>query len=65
MSNYEFTKQTQVRRAFWDAFPIFNRVPGRTQNDYNVAIRTEWVDFVDMLAKAGHISSALAQRVTL
>ena len=65
MSNYEFTKQTQVRRAFWQGFPTFKQVQGWTQNDYNATVRTEWGDFVDMLAKDGHISSALAQRVTL
>ena len=65
MSNYEFTTQPQVRRAFWQGFPTFKQGHGGTQNDYNATVRTEWVDFVDMLAKDGHISSALAERVTL
>ena len=52
-------------RAFWQGFPTFKQVQGWTQNDYNATVRTEWVDFVDMLAKDGHISSALAERVPL
>ena len=65
MSSYEFTTQKQVRRAFWQGFPTFKQVQGWTQNDYTATVRTECVDFVDMLEKDGHISIALAERVTL
>jgi hypothetical protein len=40
--------------------------PARLKDgDYPADVRVEFVDFVDMLAKDGHISEALAQRVTL
>jgi len=62
-----FTTQAQVRQAFWQGNEHLRAQykPGKSQNDYNATIRTEWVDFVDMLARDGHISEALAQRVTL
>lgn len=69
MSAYTFTNQTQVRAAFWQgsAFKQVRTPRGRylTQNEYTADVRMEWVDFVDMLARDGHISEALAQRVTL
>lgn len=61
------TNQKQVREAFWQSNehlrPMYKR--GKTQNDYNATIRIEFVDFVDMLRKNGHISEKLANRVTL
>lgn len=57
------TTQKQVRDAFWQGNEHLRR--GWKQNDYNATIRSEWCEFVDMLARDGHISEALAQRVTL
>ena len=60
------TTQQQVRAAFWDECePRFVRQPGKTQNDYPADVRISFVDFIDHLARDGHISAALAQRVTL
>lgn len=61
---YDFTTEGQVRKAFWVGLEQF-RKPGRRQNDYGATIRSEWVEFVDVLARNGHISEALASRVTL
>jgi hypothetical protein len=61
---YTYTTQAQVRAAFWQGWPQgFQR--GKKHNEYNATIRSEFVEFVDMLARDGHISEALAQRVTL
>ena len=38
---------------------------GKRQNDYNATIRSEFVEFVDMLYRSGNISSSLADRATL
>lgn len=65
MSEYTFTTQAQVRRAFWQGMPKGIEVRGRRQNGYNATIRSEWVEFVDMLARDGHISEQLAARLTL
>lgn len=61
---YDFTSEGRVRKAFWVGLEQFRR-PGKRQNDYDATIRSEWVEFVDMLQKNGHISDALAARVTL
>lgn len=66
---YTYTYQTAgaVRRAFWQGNAHlraqFKR--GKRQNDYNTTIRSEFVEFVDMLARDGFINNSLAQRVTL
>ena len=59
--------QKEVRIAFWQGSPHLKlRYSARKrQNDYPATIRSEWVDFVDMLNKNGHISDKLANRVTL
>lgn len=61
------TTEGQVRKAFWQGNEHlrarFQR--GKRQNDYDATIRSEFVEFVDMLARDGHISESLAQRVTL
>lgn len=66
---YDFTTQAQVRRAFWQGAPaeMRKRVPAHDGigRMYNATTRSEFVDFVDMLARGGHISEDLAQRVTL
>ena len=63
-----YTTQKQVRAAFWQGFPGMYERDYRAsyrQNDYSATVRCEWVDFVDMLVRDGHISEKLAQRVTL
>ena len=60
---YSFTRESQVRAAFWQGFP--NRPKKLASGDYPTGIRCEFVDFVDMLARDQLISEALAQRVTL
>ena len=60
--------QAQVRQAFWEANPgMYERDYRKSyrQNDYSATVRCDWVAFVDHLARDGHISEALAQRVTL
>lgn len=61
---YDFTTEGQVRKAFWVGLEGF-RSPGKRQNDYSATIRSEFVEFVDMLQKNGHISEKLAGMVTL
>lgn len=65
---YSFTTQAQVRAAFWQG--IAHDTGGSIQRkkvngDYTTDTRCEFVDFVDMLQKDGHISEELAHRVTL
>lgn len=62
---YDFTTEGQVRKAFWQGMPTGTQVRGKRQNGYNATIRSEFVEFVDMLARNGNISESLAQRVTL
>ncbi len=66
---FTFTTQAEVRRAFWQGAPaeMRKRVPNHegTGRMYNATARSEVVEFVDMLTRDGHISEALAQRVTL
>jgi len=62
---YEFTTESQVRAAFWQGMPADSYVRGKRQNGYNATIRSEFVEFVDMLQKSGHISESLSERVTL
>lgn len=64
-----YTTQAQVRSAFWQGAPpeMRKRVPSHDGKGrmYNATTRSEFVDFVDMLARDHTISDALAQRVTL
>ena len=62
---YQFTTQKQVRAAFWQGWEGRRRPARLKDGDYPTDVRVEFVDFVDMLARDGHISEALAQRVTL
>ena len=59
--------ESDVRKAFWQGNEHFRAMfkRGKQQNDFNATIRSEFVEFVDMLARDGHISEALAARVTL
>lgn len=66
------TNQRQVRKAFWEAHKGLPGItPRRITNYsgngrmYNTDTRCAFVDYVDMLARSGEISEALAQRVTL
>ena len=66
------TTQKQVRAAFWrDHKGISGITPRRIRNYrgdglmHNTDTRVAFVDYVDMLARDGHISEALARRVTL
>mgnify|MGYP001568628421 CR=1 FL=1 len=62
-----YTSEAQVRKAFWQGNEHLRSQyrHGKHQNEYTATIRSEFVEFVDMLARGGHISEALAQRVTL
>jgi hypothetical protein len=64
---YTFTTQAQVRAAFWQGNAHLRSAyrRGKRQNDYSATIRSEWVEFVDMLTRDGHIAETLAQRITL
>lgn len=64
MSDYSFTTEGAVRKAFWQG-SAFKRRRGKDHNDYPADVRVEFVDFVDMLVRDGHISETLAQKVTL
>lgn len=65
------TNQKQLRAAFWAENPELEeksrklKVFGKSQNSHPCDTRMAWVDFVDMMAKNGQISSKLAQRATL
>lgn len=65
------TTQKQVRAAFWEAHPHFERqarkagIFSKGQNAQFADVRCSFVDFVDQLQRAGEISEALADRVTL
>lgn len=63
-SSFTFTTQSQIRAAFWEGFHL-PRPKRLSSGDYPTDVRCEFCDFVDMLARDGHISEALAQRVTL
>jgi hypothetical protein len=66
-----YTTQAQVRAAFWDMLREFQPEMardyrrGKRQNEYPADIRVRWVDFVDQETRDGHVSEALARRVTL
>ena len=60
------TTAKEVRAAFWQGNEhLRHYVKGKRQNDYNATIRSEFVEFVDMLARDGIITESLAARVTL
>lgn len=56
--------EDEVREAFWNDHPNAERRPGR-QNNQAADTRMAFVDYVEMLARSGIISEALAQKVTL
>ena len=65
------TTQKALRAAFWDAYPSFDHqarmagIRSKSQNHHCATVRSEWVEFVDAMARDGQISDALAQRATL
>ena len=67
MEKFEITTQKQVRKLFWDNYPVF--LPyyrtNKKQNEYNCDVRTSFVDFVDSLRRDNLISEKLANTVTL
>lgn len=56
-----------VRAEFWRAHSQFRRLYdlNRRQNQYPCDVRCAFCDFVDMLAREGRITEALASKVTL
>jgi hypothetical protein len=64
MQKPRITNQKDLRAEFWETFPELTRRPG--PQDKQVAdTRMAFVDWIDMLAREGSISEALAQRATL
>ena len=65
------TTQKELRKAFWQAYPSFDHqarmagIRSKSQNHHCATVRLTWCDFVDMMARDGQISDALAQRATL
>jgi len=59
--------QAQLRAAFWQGFPHYRSAfkRGKRQNEYNATIRSEWIEFVDMMARGGHITDRTANNATL
>ena len=63
---YDFTTQSQVKNAFWQGSEhLKHYAKSKTQNEYNATIRSEFVEFIDMLETNDHISEKLANEVTL
>lgn len=60
-----FTTQAQVRAAFWQGWEGRPKPKRLRDGDWPTDVRVEFVDFVDMLQRDGHISEKLAYRVTL
>ena len=57
---------TEIRAAFWQGSEHLKQfVNSKRQNEYAATIRSEFVEFVDMLERDGHISQSLAKKVTL
>ena len=60
-------KLTQLRAAFWQAFPQFATLKRsrKTQNDYPTDVRVTWCDFIEAARSNCEITDSLAQRATL
>lgn len=63
------TTQKELRAAFWAAHPDASRRIIRdyagTGRMYCTDTRVAWCDYVDLMARSGEISEALADRATL
>lgn len=58
--------QRQVVSAFWQGMPQeWKQYRRRSHNACPTDVRVEFVDFVDMLHRDGHISDEVAHAVTL
>lgn len=62
---YQYTRQDDIIKSFWNNYPQYKKKRGYKQNDYKCDIRCAFVDYVDYLQKSGYISGKLASRVTL
>ena len=68
---YHYTTQEQIRTAFWEEFPDLERLErerktlSKGHNAKSIDTRCTFNDFLDVLAKHGSISDALADRATL
>jgi len=59
------TNQKDLRNAFWEAHPQYQRKGNQGQNRYPADIRMAWCDFVEHMRRNGEISEDLANRATL
>lgn len=65
------TTQKQIRASFWqshphlEAYALMWGIKTAPHNRHNATTRTAFVDYVDLLAKAGEITEKLAFRSTL
>lgn len=59
------TTQKELRGMFWEQYPEFRRIPGKTQNDYPVDVRVAWCDFIEHMYRSGQITQAMVDRATL
>lgn len=65
------TTQAELRRAFWQEFPELEtearrrRTLSQGQNAQTTTARTAFCDWLDGLARSGHVSERLAERATL
>jgi hypothetical protein len=66
---FTYTRQNQIRTAFWREHPDLPRKRIKNYSGtglmYPTDTRVAFCEFVDALAKNGMISEALADRVTL
>ena len=63
------TTQKEIRKLFWEMYPDLDRkkitdFSGKGKM-YRTYTRVTFVEFLDMLARNGDISEALAHRATL
>jgi hypothetical protein len=62
---FDINTQSEFHAAFWQGVPQgWSKYRNKQQNEWPTALRVEFMDFVDFLAKQGNISEDLAQRVT-
>ena len=65
------TTQKQIRASFWqshshlEAYALMWGIKTAPHNRHNATTRTAFVDYVDLLAKAGEITEKLASRAIL
>lgn len=69
MADVRMTTQSAVRESFWhncgSSMAESRGSASKRQNEYPADVRMAFVDYVDMLARDGDITEALAHRVTL